>query len=665
MLRTLSLGLRLEQYFFLAKPRKVYSATCALAEPGLLQVQARAPQQLWSIGATLLLIIVTTYLFPGLLGHDPWKQDEAYIFGIVHHMLDTGDFIVPTMAGEPFMEKPPLYYWIAAGCAWLFSPWLALHDGARLATGIFMAITCCAIGWTGRRWWGNGHGRLAVLTLLSCLGIVLHGHMMLTDMPLVTGFAISLCGFTLARSKALSAGTLLGTGVGIGFLAKGLLAPGVIGLAAILLPICFRNWRERTYLRAVLIAVLAALPWLLIWPTALYLRSPALFMDWFWLNNVGRFLGFSVPVLGAQHTSGFWPTTIPWFTFPALPLAIMTLWQHRKDILHSEPFQLSVLMSVLLMTVLELSASARSLYALPVLLPISLLAAPAAISLPAMVDRYWDWVSRLLFGVLAGLIWAVWIWMIYHGKPPGLPILIRHLPADFIPSFGSGHFTIAFVMTLSAIVLLVLLPKFQGRGLISWLTGLTLCWLLVSNLWLPWIDSAKSYRSVFVSLQGAMPANYRCVTSSGLGESERAMLRYFAGINTDRIESNPFSPCDVLLINGVAAEPPQNIDPDRWVPVWEGARPGDSRERFWLYATHNNLPTLTASNRTVRLKLVHRFTRSMPMSQSEFNATTQQWNYLQISEGQLLIFGDVSKGRVRPTDIIKAAIRRDSLAYDR
>src|SRR3982751_6824294 len=96
----------------------------------------------------IFLALVLAYLLPGLIGHDPWKQDETYIFGIIQHLLETGDWVVPTLAGETFMEKPPLYYWLAAGLSHLFHPWLSLHDGARLATGVFMGITCAATGWT-------------------------------------------------------------------------------------------------------------------------------------------------------------------------------------------------------------------------------------------------------------------------------------------------------------------------------------------------------------------------------------------------------------------------------------------------------------------------------------------------------------------------------------
>ena len=79
-----------------------------------------------------LLSLLTAYVFLGLIGHDPWKQDEAYSFGIIYNMYLSGDLVVPTLAGDPFMEKPPAYYITATGMVHLLSPWLELHDAARL-----------------------------------------------------------------------------------------------------------------------------------------------------------------------------------------------------------------------------------------------------------------------------------------------------------------------------------------------------------------------------------------------------------------------------------------------------------------------------------------------------------------------------------------------------
>jgi 4-amino-4-deoxy-L-arabinose transferase-like glycosyltransferase len=67
-------------------------------------------------------------MLAGLLGHDPWKPDEAYTFGLVYHILQSGEWLVPTLAGEPFVEKPPLFFWTAA----LFAR--AFGDVLRLST---------------------------------------------------------------------------------------------------------------------------------------------------------------------------------------------------------------------------------------------------------------------------------------------------------------------------------------------------------------------------------------------------------------------------------------------------------------------------------------------------------------------------------------------------
>ena len=71
------------------------------------------PQRQLALPFTLLLGIA--YVVPGLVGHDPWKPNEAYSFGIIYHIWGSGDWVVPILAGEPFMEKPPLFY-ISAAC---------------------------------------------------------------------------------------------------------------------------------------------------------------------------------------------------------------------------------------------------------------------------------------------------------------------------------------------------------------------------------------------------------------------------------------------------------------------------------------------------------------------------------------------------------------------
>lgn len=541
-----------------------------------------------AMGATVLTVLVSfVYLAVGLTGHDPWKQDETYIFGVIQSFLESGDWVVPMVAGEPFMEKPPLYYWVAAFLARCFSPWLALHDGARLATGFFMTVTCLVLGWTTRTLWGQKAANAAVLLLLACFGTAMYAHMMVTDIPVMSGIAFAAAGFIAAQRRAGLGGCLLGVGVSIGFLGKGLLLPGVIGVTGLLLPTVFRAWRTPAYVRTCGIAVLASLPALMIWPVALYVRSPALFHEWFWMNNIGRFLGFSVAQLGAPNRPGYWLQTIAWFTFPALPFALATLWKNRLRFRQDAALQFLVTCSIVFIVILVASASARESYALPLLIPLCMLAAPGVTQLPRRTDRLWMWGSAILFGTVASFLWAVWI-MAYFGVPPGWPWLAQRIFVDPSSAVYGLACMVAAALTAAVIVSVIVALRTGFSGLITWVSGLLLCWGLLMTLWLPWIESAKSYRSVFLSMSQAMrssmlPAN-ACVESVGLGESERAMLKYVLGITTRRYEIVGPQQCALLLVDGLAASPPTGLEPAAWNLIWSGAREHDYRERFWLYA---------------------------------------------------------------------------------
>ena len=73
-----------------------------------------------------------------------------------------GDWLTPRIAGEPYLDTPPLYYWVAALFARALSPWLLpLHDAARLATPLFMSLTLLFVGMTARELIGRRHGRSA------------------------------------------------------------------------------------------------------------------------------------------------------------------------------------------------------------------------------------------------------------------------------------------------------------------------------------------------------------------------------------------------------------------------------------------------------------------------------------------------------------------------
>ena len=158
--------------------------------------------------AGLVMLLILVWGCTGLIGHDPWKPDEAYSFGLVYSILQSGDWLAPTLAGESYMDKPPLYYWIAALFAKTFQPALPLHDGARLASGFFTTLTLLFIGLTGRKLYGENRGWAAIVILIGCLGILVRAHQIITDLALLAGCAMMLYGFAHSQERILRAGIL-------------------------------------------------------------------------------------------------------------------------------------------------------------------------------------------------------------------------------------------------------------------------------------------------------------------------------------------------------------------------------------------------------------------------------------------------------------------------
>ncbi len=531
----------------------------------------------------VLIAIFLAWLLPGLVGRDLWKADEPYSFGLVNHIIKSGDWVVPTLAGEPFMEKPPLYYLSAAAFARIFSPWMQLHDAARMATAFYMMLTLLFVGLTARELLGKEHSEITMLILLGCTGLQITGHKLITDVSLLTGFSLALYGLALCRRRPALGGVWIGMGTGIGFMSKGLLAPGLIGLIALAMPLLFAEWRNRRYFFSLFIALAAALPWLVIWPYALFHRSPDLFKEWFWLQNMGRFFGHRR--WGERDVPGFYFFTLPWYALPALPLALWTLWHNRRSWRDRPALQLPLTAFLVMLTVLSVSSSARSIYGLPMLLPLTLLAATGTDSLPDKAKKAISRFSIAFFGMLFGLLWLGWI-IIVTGRPSFAASKLNYLQPDYAHAFNVVLVVVACVYTVAWLIAVIRSARLPYHPVINWTAGAIVTWGLLMTLWLPWLDARSGYQSLFTSLKEAIPSPCGVIASQGVGESERAVLEYYAGIFTQRVEVNSnVGDADLLLIQsgGMPIDPPAGL---LWRMVWEGRKlenNGKAKETYRLY----------------------------------------------------------------------------------
>jgi len=478
------------------------------------------------------------------------------------------------------VEKPPLFYVVAAASAHLFGGLLPLHDAARLASGFFVAIALLFLGLTAREIHGRGYASLTLLLFIGCFGTFMRLHQMVTDVALLAGIAIGIFGLAVARRTLWSAAAALGAGAAVAFLGKGLLGPGLLAVSALILPI-YPAWRTRRYMIVLCVAgVLAAVPAAL-WMSALYARSPDLFHEWLVINNFGRFFGFTR--IGPHAPPGYYAYTLLWYAFPALPLAGLTLWTRWRRSGAQDAtagVELPLVLTMVVGSVLGLASDSRELYLLPLMLPLSLLGAKGIERLPLAGAHAMSNGARWGSGAIASSIWLSWLMLVAGAPEPIDSFLVAYQPG-FAAKVDWLQVDLALIATAVAAATLWHLAKSSVSALKQWAVGLTLCWTLLATLWVPYFDAGKSYRSMIDSLVSELPPG-GCLASLHLGEPQRGMLDYFAGILTERLEIVADAKCEALLVQGwrsTGAPAPTS----GWTAVWEGARPGDRKELYRLY----------------------------------------------------------------------------------
>lgn len=582
------------------------------------------------------------YVLAGTFGRSPWKADEPYSFAIAWNVAEHHHWLIPTIGADPFMEKPPLMYWLGALCIRLL-PWLPPYDAVRVAVVLCLVMVLGSFGWaltllyrentsvkrSAADWHFCG---MALLT--ANVGLAEHIHKFTADVGQLAGSMMALTALMSAvavrekncrhraplfgtRPEAVAgeemtarrhmrwSGITFGIGIGIAFLSKGLLVPGVMlavwGCSLLWLPVL----RGRNGMTFILYAAFVMLPFVIPWPLALYHIAPNLFHEWFWVNNIGRFVGFTS--LGGHDNPlrnrvlavilGGAPASLILIAGVSAALAKPRRWLRWCALRHSPARLVASLYLVIGLMTLISAGSMRDIYLMPFLPAMAMLAltwlppASKGRSVPARVlDGF--------FLLLLVLITITAVQLILTGRPQLLHWLWadtgRELPVPFW--LNPSRMTLAIcIMILALWCWLVCQPR--ANLLRSWAVGMTTVWSVTFILLLPWLDAARSYQSVFTRLSPHLTPQH-CLATEELGESELGMLYYVTGIAGKRIyagHSGQGVPghlnkaalrCDYLLVQ---QHKKRHVEPpEKWRPIWSGRRPADD-QFFILYHLEPNL----------------------------------------------------------------------------
>jgi hypothetical protein len=271
---------------------------------------------------------------------------------------------------------------------------------------------------------------------------------------------------------------------------------------------------------------------------------------------------------------------LPWYAWPVWPVGIWALWAARLRG-YAQPQTALPLVGFVITIALLSTGPARELYALPMLIPLVLLATPAADKLRRGAASAWYW-----FSVMGFTFFIIVGWFYWTALELGMPQRLHEHLLNLAPGYDAGMRWVPFVLgllyTIAWFGMIAGFKRSPQRPLIVWAAGITTVWALLATLFIGWIDTGKTYRRMVDSLEQALPRQHGCISSTNLGISQRAVLQYFGGIVTYREEApDRRRRCDWILVQG---DPGYEMPPPgNWSKVWEGGRPRDSDEIYRLY----------------------------------------------------------------------------------
>jgi 4-amino-4-deoxy-L-arabinose transferase-like glycosyltransferase len=526
-----------------------------------------------------LVALLAAFILAGLIGHDPWKSDDAITIGVVSDMLQRGHWLAPYLADRPYPDAP-LYYWTAAITGFAFAWLLPLHDAIRLASGFWVALILFLLYRAGREWHVTEEAPhefaiASVLAMTGCLGFLVHAHEAQPMLVALAGHAAAYWALALLGRKPTRAALIFGLGIGLGFLGNGLAAMlTVLPVALIALWLAEdRAQAGRTLFAGSALGLSIAIPW----PILLAAFEPGYFAQWL----ASELTQFGKPASPLQ-TAGDYLSMLPWLAWPALPLALWTL-RSKRHLLREPRYLLPLLAAPIAWLTLTLTFEARSNSALLMLPPLALLAAPGIATLRRGAANAFDWFGVMTFSFFCILAWLGWSAMVL-GWPEKLASRAIKLTPGFIGEFRPLALGIAVIATVAWCWMLTTGRRQRSpwRGLVHWLSGLTALWLLLMTLWLPWIEYGKSYRSIGTALKSALPEKHGCVIGRGLSDSNRALIDYWADIPLRADKEHGSDRCDWLLVPRDASQN-RNLDLSGWAVAAEMRRPSERSERFILY----------------------------------------------------------------------------------
>ncbi len=237
----------------------------------------------WLLAAALALPLL-------ILGAPLIEIDDARYAEVPRAMAASGDWILPSLNAMPYVEKPPLWYWLSAASIKTFGP---SEAAARLPMLLLALLGAGGVFWLGSWLYSPDIGRCAALATATAGLWLFLAHNLTLDLP-VSVFLLWTTAFILRAlerpADAWWAAPAAWLAAALAFLSKGLISALFPLLWTLALIGLFPGWRRPAWRLlsplGIVLALLLAAPWFL----AVQAKRPDFFHTFFVEQHFQRYL---------------------------------------------------------------------------------------------------------------------------------------------------------------------------------------------------------------------------------------------------------------------------------------------------------------------------------------------------------------------------------------
>ena len=406
----------------------------------------------------LAAFLFVAFVFFFRLGSYPLiNPDEGRNAQVALEMHESGAWLVPTLNGYPYLDKPAFYFRLVA----LSIAALGKNEAsARLPSGLFAMALCVLVYFFCRRVYGRRLAALAVVVFASIPLVMIFARIVIFDMSLAFFTAASIVSAFLAE-ESVGRKQRIYEILGAAAAGFGTLVKGPVGFVVPVLVIFFfdiMRRKPRAFLRVVhpinlLVFLAVVLPWFI----GVSMKQP----DFFHYGLVEETLRrYTTPSFNRNGPIWYYLPVLAAVLFPyslIVPGAILSAWRFRKTLGPAD--RLFMVWALVVVIFFSTSHSKMPGYILSAMFPVGILIArffEAALLHPSRRS------DRLIFAVVLGISFisaALISLLLYDRFYPGIFTSLFHIRSETYdlmqPTFALMVSSFAIILVMGVLVCLI------------------------------------------------------------------------------------------------------------------------------------------------------------------------------------------------------------------